>query len=91
MAKPIFWSRRCDVGIGARALEFGETRSEASAPASSVKAAEDTKARIVSKFPDSEIAVMAPDLSSLCTSGLQFARARAPCRFLSSSLDYQPC
>ncbi|KAK9142170.1 hypothetical protein Syun_011570 [Stephania yunnanensis] len=29
---------------------------------------------------------MALDLSSLCTSGLQFARDRAPCCFLSTSL-----
>ncbi|KAI3469105.1 hypothetical protein Pfo_025768 [Paulownia fortunei] len=34
-------------------------------PARSVKAAEDTKARIVSEFPESEIIVMSLDLSSL--------------------------
>jgi len=34
-------------------------------PARSVKAAEDAKARIVSECPDSEIIVMALDLSSL--------------------------
>ncbi|KAK9104707.1 hypothetical protein Scep_021551 [Stephania cephalantha] len=52
-------------GIGARLLKFGKTRSEASAPARGVKSsAEDTKARIVSEFPDSEIVVMAPDLAS---------------------------
>lgn len=34
-------------------------------PARSLKAAEDAKARIVAEFPDSEIVVMALDLSSL--------------------------
>jgi len=34
-------------------------------PARSIKAAEDTKARIVAEFPDSEIVVMPLDLSSL--------------------------
>lgn len=36
-------------------------------PARSLKAAEDAKARIVSEFPDSEIVVMALDLSSLAS------------------------
>ena len=36
-------------------------------PARSLKAAEEAKARIVSEFPDSEIVVMALDLSSLAS------------------------
>lgn len=34
-------------------------------PARNLKAAEDTKARIVSEFPQSEVIIMALDLSSL--------------------------
>ncbi|KAK9093523.1 hypothetical protein Syun_028434 [Stephania yunnanensis] len=74
-------------GIGAETARVPAKRgARLVLPARSVKAEEDTKARIVSEFPDSEIVVMALDLSSLCTSGLQFARVRAPCHFLSSSL-----
>ncbi|KAF2313495.1 hypothetical protein GH714_011257 [Hevea brasiliensis] len=43
----------------------GETRSETGTPGRNMKAAEDTKARMVSECPDSEIIVMAIDLSSL--------------------------
>ncbi|KAK9147228.1 hypothetical protein Scep_005985 [Stephania cephalantha] len=53
-------------GIGAEtARVLAKRGARLVLPARSVKAAEDTKARIVSEFPDSEIVVMALDLSSL--------------------------
>ncbi|KAK9103928.1 hypothetical protein Sjap_021182 [Stephania japonica] len=53
-------------GIGAETARVLAKRGASLVlPARSVKAAEETKARIVSEFPDSEILVMALDLSSL--------------------------
>ncbi|KAK9140924.1 hypothetical protein Scep_010605 [Stephania cephalantha] len=56
-------ARRCDVRDRSEIARVRETRSKASATARCVKVAEDTKARIVSEFPDSEIVVMALDLA----------------------------
>ncbi|KAL6175260.1 hypothetical protein ACLB2K_051902 [Fragaria x ananassa] len=53
-------------GIGAEtARVLAKCGARLVLPARSLKAAEDAKARIVSEFPDSEIVVMALDLSSL--------------------------
>ncbi|KAA8526111.1 hypothetical protein F0562_007789 [Nyssa sinensis] len=53
-------------GIGAEtARVLAKRGARLVLPARSLKAAEDAKARIVSEFPDSEILVMALDLSSL--------------------------
>lgn len=53
-------------GIGAEtARVLAKRGARLILPARSVKAAEDAKARIVSECPDSEIIVMALDLSSL--------------------------
>ncbi|KAK9161069.1 hypothetical protein Syun_007410 [Stephania yunnanensis] len=53
-------------GIGAEtARVLAKRGARLVLPARTLKAAEDTKARIVSEFPDSEIVVMALDLSSL--------------------------
>jgi len=53
-------------GIGAEtARVLAKRGARLILPARSVKAAEDSKARIVSECPDSEIIVMALDLSSL--------------------------
>lgn len=53
-------------GIGAEtARVLAKRGARLVLPARSLKAAEDTKARILSEFPDSEIIVMALDLSSL--------------------------
>lgn len=53
-------------GIGAEtARVLAKRGARLVLPARSLKAAEDTKARIVSEFPESEIIVMALDLSSL--------------------------
>lgn len=53
-------------GIGAETARILAKRgARLVLPARSLKAAEDTKARIVSEFPESEIIVMALDLSSL--------------------------
>lgn len=53
-------------GIGAEtARVLAKRGARLVLPARSLKAAEDAKARIVSEFPDSEIIIMALDLSSL--------------------------
>ncbi|KAK9926370.1 hypothetical protein M0R45_023604 [Rubus argutus] len=55
-------------GIGAEtARVLAKRGAKLVLPARSLKAAEDAKARIVSEFPDSEIVVMALDLSSLAS------------------------
>ncbi|KAL2527754.1 NAD(P)-binding Rossmann-fold superfamily protein [Abeliophyllum distichum] len=53
-------------GIGAETAKvLGKRGARLVLPARNLKAAEDTKARIVSEFPESEIIVMSLDLSSL--------------------------